>query len=336
MKSKALFLRRAHFNYGRHEPPLAPQRAEEVLRDHGHVFATVNHIEVDSLLHLTNACAAAKRSSLKAPGPTLKAETADDLVARFRQLTTSTNSGSVAPALTESDGDHLETKEETAEELLVVLNAGGDSKLDHNEQSAIQKLLNEAKNTLSEAEANDISTTEATIPEPLEEAEDDTGRTEDGEAAASLQQILDELEQEKRYSLPPSPSGSDCPSPSFRSPYRDHSPPALDLGLPCTPTAIASSPPVADTESSLDLPSAPTAAPSWKPKVSSKKTKPKLPKFTDDEIDSWCVICNDDGTVKCIDCEGDLYCTKCWKEGHVGKDAGLEERGHRWTKYSKK
>ncbi|MCJ1249071.1 hypothetical protein MMC30_006293 [Trapelia coarctata] len=267
--------------------------------------------------------------SLKGPVPNLEAETADDLIARFRKLTTTTSSGS---ALAQSDSDHGETKEETAEELLAELNAGGDSKLNRNEESAIKNLLKEAQNNLSEAAAKSTSATEAPAPKTIEDAEDE-------EAATSLQQILDELDSEKKYSLPPSPSGSDYPSPSYQSPYPVHSPPALDLGLPSTPTAIASSPSAPSTtgvESALDLPSAPTAAPSRKPKVSSRTAKPTVPKFTDEEVDSWCVICNDDATVKCIGCEGDLYCAKCWKEGHVGKDAGLEERGHRWAKYSKK
>lgn len=299
----------------------------------------MNHTNVDCLRHLTNVCAGYERSSLKDPAPTLEAETADDLITRFRKLTASTNSGSPAPALEQPHGDHRETREETAEELLAELNAGADSKLDRNEESAIRKLLNEAKNTLSEAAATDTSTVRVPAPKTVEDANDNTAPTEDEEAAASLQQILDELESEKKYSLPPSPSGSDYPSPSYRSRDHEYSPPALDLGLPSTPTAIASNPPApatTDADSALDLPSAPTAAPSRKPNASSKSAKPTAPKFTDEEIDTWCVICNDDATIKCIGCEGDMYCAKCWKEAHVGKDAGLEERGHRWAKYSKK
>lgn len=30
----------------------------------------------------------------------------------------------------------------------------------------------------------------------------------------------------------------------------------------------------------------------------------------------WCVLCNNDATFKCLDCDGDLYCTSCNTEVH--------------------
>ncbi|KAG9230170.1 hypothetical protein BJ875DRAFT_165467 [Amylocarpus encephaloides] len=89
------------------------------------------------------------------------------------------------------------------------------------------------------------------------------------------------------------------------------------LGLPSTPTTI---------KDYLDLPSAPTSKPGA-----------VVPKdlFPPEEIDSWCIICQDDATVKCMGCDGDLYCANCWKEGHMGPDVGYEEKTHKWTKYRK-
>ena len=45
----------------------------------------------------------------------------------------------------------------------------------------------------------------------------------------------------------------------------------------------------------------------------------------------WCVICNDDASVRCTDCGGDLYCGQCYKELHRDR----EERGHRTVGYRK-
>ena len=45
----------------------------------------------------------------------------------------------------------------------------------------------------------------------------------------------------------------------------------------------------------------------------------------------WCVICNDDASVRCTDCGGDLYCGQCYKELHRDR----EERGHRSVGYRK-
>jgi hypothetical protein len=46
---------------------------------------------------------------------------------------------------------------------------------------------------------------------------------------------------------------------------------------------------------------------------------PKAVELSDfeDEMENWCCICNEDGTIICKSCDNDVYCTICWNEGHV-------------------
>ncbi|KAI1424473.1 hypothetical protein F5Y12DRAFT_445890 [Xylaria sp. FL1777] len=93
--------------------------------------------------------------------------------------------------------------------------------------------------------------------------------------------------------------------------------------------ALPSAPTVA--VDSLGLPQAPTFAPADRP-------VPGLAKRTgisDEDQRNWCVVCLDDATVRCLGCEaGDnVYCARCWKEMHVGPQAGYDERGHSWETF---
>ena len=154
----------------------------------------------------------------------------------------------------------------------------------------------------------------------------DTATSLDEDHDAEAKRLLDRILKEARAGeeVEAGPTGPDVAD-------------SLDIKstvkLPDFPSApdseLPSIPPNEDEETALALPSAPTISPVRK----SKATKPNLPQFTDEEMETWCVICNDDATVRCLGCDGDLYCAKCFREGHIGPDVGMEERTHRWVKY---
>ncbi|KAI2640987.1 hypothetical protein GGS21DRAFT_352179 [Xylaria nigripes] len=79
---------------------------------------------------------------------------------------------------------------------------------------------------------------------------------------------------------------------------------------------------------SLELPQAPTFVPADRPLTSGTQRT----RYTDEDQKTWCVVCLEDGTVHCLDCEpgDDMYCARCWKAMHVGPQAGYDERGHSW------
>ncbi|KAL7620389.1 hypothetical protein AAE478_009384 [Parahypoxylon ruwenzoriense] len=101
---------------------------------------------------------------------------------------------------------------------------------------------------------------------------------------------------------------------------------ALKVGT--TPGLTLPSAPTSDVDA-LGLPAAPTFAPADRP-------APGLVKragYTDEDQETWCVVCLEDGAIRCLGCDGDVYCARCWKEMHVGPSAGYDERGHRWEKF---
>ena len=49
----------------------------------------------------------------------------------------------------------------------------------------------------------------------------------------------------------------------------------------------------------------------------------------EDEELPWCSICNEDAGLRCRDCEGDLFCGRCFRECH-----GEFEMDHKAEKYS--
>jgi len=112
------------------------------------------------------------------------------------------------------------------------------------------------------------------------------------------------------------------------------------LQLPDTPSGLKSLPRNdEDSEPSISLPSVPSSAPQSQAARTidlnniflQGQGKPK-----DADVESWCIICCDDATLRCLGCDGDLYCGNCWNEGHRGQDVGLEEKSHKAMTFVRK
>ncbi|CAO2657017.1 Nn.00g058200.m01.CDS01 [Neocucurbitaria sp. VM-36] len=185
-----------------------------------------------------------------------------------------------------------------------------------------------------------------------EDDEEGKKKTEEKEADDVISKIMAELEISKKYD-PPSPQAheDDESDSADEQTQKEGNATEEDLTLPSAPTALpeddfdrtqaiedaftarlkALSAPSPSQTDSLGLPSAPSFSPQKKPPLSSN-----LQARIDDEVDTWCIICQDDATLKCLGCDGDLYCQNCWMEGHRGESAGFEERRHKAVLYVKK
>lgn len=54
---------------------------------------------------------------------------------------------------------------------------------------------------------------------------------------------------------------------------------------------------------------------------------PKPPNVEDIEEElPWCAICNEDATLRCKDCDGQLYCGRCYKEYHDNEEYQLHTK----------
>lgn len=63
-----------------------------------------------------------------------------------------------------------------------------------------------------------------------------------------------------------------------------------------------------------------------------KQAKSTGPDDYEPEELPWCVICNDDASIRCRGCDDDLYCRSCFKEFHDGEDS----REHKPVSFSKR
>ena len=245
-------------------------------------------------------------------------ETPERLIERYQELHAVSKVNYQDTEVTQYNiADDDEPPSPTIEDLLAELGPEDQYTVDDNDLKEANQLLAEAKHSLPREVPSQHSQRTGDLPSatPGENAKSPKqDPDEETEAEQTLMRILDEakLEEEQEALKPPAASGeSDTIPPSPSAPLDSFS--ALEFpAIPTTPL------------DSAHLPSIPTTAPS------SRKSKTSSKGFSDEEIDSWCIICCANATVKCFGCDGDLYCWGCWREGHIGDDVGLEEKNHVW------
>ncbi|KAK4952370.1 hypothetical protein LTR10_009176 [Elasticomyces elasticus] len=258
---------------------------------------------------------------------TLSADKADALTAKVAD-----------EVATESDPirqwQHSEDDEQTLDELLAQLGPEEQYTLDSDDPKHIASLLKEAKAALpledeapleaagQKVESRRVNPSSAEGKDATEaEVEKSEDQHDEEEADEYVQKVLAELDVEEKYGFPE--KGTEA--------YESN------LELPSTPSALRQLPKATEPEPptyedselearfsklGLDLPSTPTGPPSAKPKVTGSvpKAKSGLPTYTDEDIETWCCICNEDG--------------ECWREGH-GTGPG-QERGHKAVQFVRK
>ena len=253
-------------------------------------------------------------------------DTPENLIARFERLHGRRSADHTQVTLTSPANDHdSRPPSPTIEELLAQLSAEDEYKISSTDLEEGKELIAEAKRTLSDGESSTqkmkhTSSSTSLSRNPRESVQTiGPDQDEEAEAEASLRRILDEVKLERRQEPVSSVSPSQldgvsaAQSPSLPESFASLVFPSIpDLPMP-----------------SLALPAAPTAVPS------TRRPARKSTGFSDKKIDSWCIICCANATVKCFGCDGDLYCWGCWREGHVGEDVGWEEKSHVWERVVK-
>ena len=281
---------------------------------------------LNNLKHSSVSFDSSKSLALPASATELD-DTPEDLIARFERLHSRNSTGHKQFSSPESTVDDISCPPSpTIEELLAHLDPEDQYKITPTDLEEGRELIAEAKRTLSDggpSPQNFIWRSPAASPSKSPGESAQTNEPEQGdeaEAEASLQQILSEVELERQQEAASTVSLTNSDTmPTLQAPAPPDS--FASLVFPSIPESPLPS---------LTFPSAPTAAPS------TRKPIKQSPKFSDEEIDSWCIICCANANVRCLGCDSDLYCWGCWREGHVGEDAGLEEKGHTWERAVKR
>jgi hypothetical protein len=249
----------------------------------------------------------------------------DDLTSRFIGLKSGVRGNSApfqsaataAAIISNDDGNTPWNPEDdlTIEELLAELGTEDQWIVgDRDEEIDAGRLLGEARKALDSSQERGRSepvvsgSTSDNNGEGKEYKERLESKEDEEEAERYVARVLEELDIEKKYGKDITADGES------QKTYGDEPENAAAFEFPSLPTSDPKQPQSTGNDAAVVslqslLPSAPTFAPS------SLKKETGLPTYTDAEIETWCTICNDDATVRCLGCDGDLYCRGCWKEG---------------------
>lgn len=217
------------------------------------------------------------------------------------------------------------------------------------EEQDARKAMRQANEALEEKARKDRETAEEDEKGARGESNVTDGETGDGdgkdrdgeddEAAEYIEKALAEASLDERAAISSSSRASSHSSAGWTSDEyrrmmhcRRASNESDDMALPAAPTSAPSTPLAhRKSEDTTLLPSAPT----FHPASLSPSPKSAHSGYTNDEIETWCIICSDDATLSCVQCDGELYCERCWLEGHRGVSAGSEERSHKARAFDK-
>ncbi|KAF1812141.1 hypothetical protein P152DRAFT_458551 [Eremomyces bilateralis CBS 781.70] len=269
--------------------------------------------------------------------------TTADLTSRFQGLRASSQTPETPTLDDERDilESHFSAEDDGFEQLLKELDQDASKQIGRTEEDDIKRLLDEAHQVLDAAkddiegsgrlmkdETVQLNDEMQKSQDPSPDDAEESKETEEEETAKVMEQALDHAQLSPKDEQEDGKFGdTDDPGPLEKS-----------FDLPAVPTGQL---PLHDVESevqdndlaarfsSLSLPSAPT----FKPGDMAKRKKTTEP--SDEEVGGWCIICMDDGEVCCLGCDKDVYCRKCWFEGHQGEDALFENKSHKWVKFQK-
>ncbi|KAJ6786489.1 hypothetical protein PWT90_06894 [Aphanocladium album] len=254
----------------------------------------------------------------------------------------------------------LETDDDTLQELLADVTPD-----EERGAASTQEPSDEQVKALLEKLANDIPKDTDEWPK-YQDSDGDELDSDDSDSEAMKRKVKDVMERlQDEAELEASHSEKDSEVKDFQDPHDEaiHDTAAADLGLPSVPSDLQempSSPGASkqgkpdlddiaarmaalrapshntdgggdDDEGSPNLPSVPTSRPSAKP---AKRLESRT-KYTDDDVDSWCTVCLEDATLRCLGCDDDVYCARCWREMHISPAAAFDDRSHRAVQFTK-